>query len=143
MFYCWRLERHVVVGNLPLTFHLITLFFVSRERNRMHAKMTRDRKKCFISATEKAIEELEQELARMRSIVQSLDDSSSSSSSTPATDKVCSQDTILDVANIMVTPELTARPSPEDTRSSNNVPLRSCSHEPSPKRVCHGFLLDG
>jgi len=37
-----------------------------RERNRMHAKMTRDRKKCFIAAVEKTIEELEMGNQRMR-----------------------------------------------------------------------------
>mmetsp|Transcript_18328 Transcript_18328/g.21141 ORF Transcript_18328/g.21141 Transcript_18328/m.21141 type:complete len:363 (-) Transcript_18328:915-2003(-) len=37
-----------------------------RERNRMHAKMTRDRKKCFIAAIEKTIEQLESDNKRMR-----------------------------------------------------------------------------
>lgn len=32
----------------------------------MHAKMTRDRKKCFISAVEKTIEQLESDNKRMR-----------------------------------------------------------------------------
>jgi hypothetical protein len=32
----------------------------------MHAKMTRDRKKCFIAAVERTIEELEAENQRMR-----------------------------------------------------------------------------
>lgn len=41
----------------------------SRERNRMHAKMTRDRKKLFISSVEKTIAELEQNNKRMRSIL--------------------------------------------------------------------------
>jgi len=40
-----------------------------RERNRMHAKMTRDRKKSFIAAIEKTIEELESSNKRMRSVL--------------------------------------------------------------------------
>lgn len=40
-----------------------------RERNRMHAKMTRDRKKLFISSVEKTIAELEQNNKRMRDIL--------------------------------------------------------------------------
>jgi len=40
-----------------------------RERNRMHAKMTRDRKKTFISAVEKTIADLERENERMREIL--------------------------------------------------------------------------
>lgn len=38
----------------------------SRERNRMHAKMTRDRKKNFISTIEKTIADLERDNKRMR-----------------------------------------------------------------------------
>jgi len=37
-----------------------------RERNRMHAKMTRDRKKCFISSVEKTIAQLEDDNRRMK-----------------------------------------------------------------------------
>lgn len=40
-----------------------------RERNRMHAKMTRDRKKLFISSVEKTISDLEENNKRMRSIL--------------------------------------------------------------------------
>jgi hypothetical protein len=40
-----------------------------RERNRMHAKMTRDRKKLFISGVEKTIAALEQNNKRMRDIL--------------------------------------------------------------------------
>jgi hypothetical protein len=35
----------------------------------MHAKMTRDRKKCFIATIEKTIDELESDVNRMRSIL--------------------------------------------------------------------------
>ena len=41
----------------------------SRERNRMHAKMTRDRKKLFISNVEKTIADLEENNKRMRDIL--------------------------------------------------------------------------
>jgi ribosomal protein S19 len=44
---------------VPSSFH-------SRERNRMHAKMTRDRKKGFIAAIEKTIEHLESNNEKMR-----------------------------------------------------------------------------
>ena len=40
-----------------------------RERNRMHAKMTRDRKKSFIAAIEKTIEELESSNKRMNDVL--------------------------------------------------------------------------
>mmetsp|Transcript_27932 Transcript_27932/g.41410 ORF Transcript_27932/g.41410 Transcript_27932/m.41410 type:complete len:311 (-) Transcript_27932:292-1224(-) len=40
-----------------------------RERNRMHAKMTRDRKKLFISSIEKTIADLEEHNKRMRGIL--------------------------------------------------------------------------
>jgi prefoldin subunit 5 len=43
-----------------------TLFPFSRERNRMHAKMTRDRKKSFISTIETTIEKLETDNKRMK-----------------------------------------------------------------------------
>jgi len=35
----------------------------------MHAKMTRDRKKCFIATIEKTIEELEADIRRMKSVL--------------------------------------------------------------------------
>ena len=41
----------------------------SRERNRMHAKMTRDRKKLFISSVENTIADLEDNNKCMRDIL--------------------------------------------------------------------------
>ena len=41
-----------------ITYWYFRILLFSRERNRMHAKMTRDRKKSFIAAIEKTIEEL-------------------------------------------------------------------------------------
>ena len=41
--------------------HYLYFFFHRRERNRMHAKMTRDRKKCFIASLKRVISRLEEE----------------------------------------------------------------------------------
>ena len=51
---------------LSLHFHFPHLLSYSRERNRMHAKMTRDRKKCYIAGIEKTIEQLESNNQKMR-----------------------------------------------------------------------------
>jgi len=40
-----------------------------RERNRMHAKMTRDRKKMYINSVEKTIRELEAENTHMKELI--------------------------------------------------------------------------
>jgi hypothetical protein len=119
----------------PIPFLLLSLF--SRERNRMHAKMTRDRKKCFIATVQKAIDDLEQELVRLRRGLseQERDDDAPMSSSTGN-------------HHNLVTPELTARPSPPSSSSSNrsfssavSSSFRS-SDQQQKKRVCHGFSLD-
>lgn len=119
-----------------------------RERNRMHAKMTRDRKKCFISTMEKAIDELEKELASLRCCLLQGQRSTMNESSSD---------------NKVVTPELTARPSPtytsvpadhHDMTSSNPTDpsmtlfcsdrqhQRSEDDDRSTKRIRHGFSLD-
>lgn len=46
-----------------------TLRNLRRERNRMHAKMTRDRKKLFVSSVEKTITDLEEQNKRMRDLL--------------------------------------------------------------------------
>ena len=114
----------------------------------MHAKMTRDRKKCFISTMEHAIDELEQELSRLRSSLSSEDD-------VPVqairNDEIVSSNDVDEVpSSSMITPELTALPSPDDAASGcveGSLVLvessSSSSHEISAKRVCHGFSLDG
>jgi hypothetical protein len=105
----------------------------------MHAKMTRDRKKCFITTMERAIEELEKELICLRSSLSNGQDNSSS----------CHDSTNLPV----VTPELSARPSPFYTSTSLDNGFGASStdplllfhpaHESQPKkRSCHGFSLD-
>lgn len=40
-----------------------------RERNRMHAKMTRDRKKCFVASIKRVITRLENENQSLRSLL--------------------------------------------------------------------------
>lgn len=42
---------------------------IRRERNRMHAKMTRDRKKCFVASLNRVIAKLEQENQGLRNIL--------------------------------------------------------------------------
>ena len=118
----------------------------------MHAKMTRDRKKCFMSTMVKAIEELGQELASLRQSLQQ-----EQGEATPMTAMSSSASSIQESSN-MITPELTSRPSPPYTSSSiqtvsSFISSQSSSpnpEEPSPqsnihepeKRVCHGFLVN-
>jgi hypothetical protein len=68
-----HLESLRYVSSTMLSYNRIidtdTRFF-SRERNRMHAKMTRDRKKSFISTIEKTIEKLETNNKRMKEALQ-------------------------------------------------------------------------
>jgi hypothetical protein len=65
---------------LYIYIYLCTLiFFDSRERNRMHAKMTRDRKKCFIATIEKTIYELESDVNRMHHILKQVSGTKSAS----------------------------------------------------------------
>ena len=74
--------RYDIYSYLNLTFtdcphpphpHFTSCFFIyfqyRRERNRMHAKMTRDRKKLFISSVEKTISDLEKENQYMRDVL--------------------------------------------------------------------------
>jgi Basic region leucine zipper len=68
------------------------LSLYSRERNRMHAKMTRDRKKNYIASIEETIDKLVKENDRMRGILSKV---ASSNHVTP-----------------MTSPELTNVPSP-------------------------------
>ena len=59
----------VIINQLTIHARFLHLFappLHSRERNRMHAKMTRDRKRNFISTIEKTIADLERDNKRMR-----------------------------------------------------------------------------
>lgn len=65
--------RCEVIGNESVSESFLThpldhipIVKTRRERNRMHAKLTRDRKKCFISVLEKTIEDLETDVGKMR-----------------------------------------------------------------------------
>ena len=95
----------------------------------MHAKMTRDRKKCFIATIEKTIEDLENENSRMRSLLSKLSASKFSQLVTP-----------------MNSPELSSSESPqipddEGIESHFNGADNGKEEKPA-KRVCHGFRLD-
>ena len=80
----------------------------------MHAKMTRDRKKCFISTMEKAIDDLEKELASLRCCL---------------LQGQCKSTEENTGSNMMVTPELTARPSPSYTcETSDHDELTPSNH---------------
>ena len=66
---------NVVFSSCPPIFYISFLAFVvvysislrfRRERNRMHAKMTRDRKKCFIASLKRVISKLEDENQQLR-----------------------------------------------------------------------------
>ena len=80
--FCPRLVNFAIVATVTLIFvvlyrlvfllrpsSLCSFCSVRRERNRMHAKMTRDRKKNFIATIEKTIDELESNNARMREVL--------------------------------------------------------------------------
>lgn len=101
---------------------------------------------------EHAIEELEQELSRLRSSLGPEDDVSEQASrkdeiiASNDINEIVSSNVVQEVASSMVTPELTALPSPDDTPSGcveGLLVLVESSHEVSAKRVCHGFSLDG
>jgi Basic region leucine zipper len=47
-----------------------TLSVYRRERNRLHAKMTRDRKKCFLFNIQREIDELEKDNEHLRQLVE-------------------------------------------------------------------------
>lgn len=94
----------------------------------MHAKMTRDRKKCFIATIEKTIDELEKENDRMRSLLSKLSAAKFSQLVTPIT-----------------SPMLSSSDDPHVSEDDGSA----CSHADSEegncresKRACHGFSLD-
>lgn len=107
----------------------LTRMFVPyrRERNRMHAKMTRDRKKCFIATIEKTIDDLEKENNRMRSVLSKMSASKFSQFVTP-----------------MTSPNLTATEAPHITDDGSEFSQEVDSEDDTreSKRNCHGFSLD-
>jgi hypothetical protein len=115
----------------------------SRERNRMHAKMTRDRKKCFIATMEKTIEDLEKECERMRNILAKV---------APTTAAGTAQ-----TVSPLTSPELAAVQAPvsdgeettlgiadnsEESLDGSSAPARDAKSLPPKKRARHGFSLD-
>lgn len=115
----------------------------------MHAKMTRDRKKSFIATTEKTIEDLERDIARMRSILNiAADDEEQDVVPTSVGTEGVGPTTKQTKRKVsVISPELTALPSPpEENSSSLKAVSRDRDEMTSPnhhKRVCHGFSLDG
>ena len=106
------------------------LYKIRRERNRMHAKMTRDRKKCFIATIEKTIADLENENNSMRSLLSKLSASKFSQLVTP-----------------MNSPELSPSTSPripgedEDSVHSQGGNSGEEGAQATPKKARHGFTL--
>jgi hypothetical protein len=102
----------------------------SRERNRMHAKMTRDRKKHFIVNIEKTIQDLEITNQRMKQVLAKVtythckSSSSTLSSSRPPRG---------------VTP--VSSPETSSVISHKEIPRLEGMHEPASNRVSHGFTL--
>lgn len=123
-----------------------------RERNRMHAKMTRDRKKNFIGTIEKTIEELEHDIRRLQIVLAKVSSSSSSAAAAALSQMVTP----------MTSPEMSPIDSPclldanDDDSSvyskagstyskgepSSSKKLSSNDHDKSVKHARHGFSLN-
>jgi hypothetical protein len=56
----------------PFYFSVLNSILFRRERNRLHAKKTRDRKKYFLGISDKIIEELSSETDNLRNYLRSL-----------------------------------------------------------------------
>eukprot|EP00541_Cyclophora_tenuis_P014487 CAMPEP_0116570242 /NCGR_PEP_ID=MMETSP0397-20121206/16820_1 /TAXON_ID=216820 /ORGANISM="Cyclophora tenuis, Strain ECT3854" /LENGTH=354 /DNA_ID=CAMNT_0004098055 /DNA_START=317 /DNA_END=1381 /DNA_ORIENTATION=+ len=115
-----------------------------RERNRMHAKMTRDRKKCFIAAVEKTIEQLETDNQRMREALKKVAQHHFGSNAiTPAASPVSSStpspDNTVDPIQQQMGPS--AVPSSGTSVVEETSLGETSLHEPLPRRVPHGFSL--
>jgi hypothetical protein len=95
----------------------------------MHAKMTRDRKKCFIATIEKTIDELESDVKRMRDILKQV-----SSAKFTFTHQVTP----------MGSPELSAKegPSLPDDDMDNDDDDLSVYSQVVVKKAKHGFSLN-
>lgn len=108
----------------PLLFLTLLQFFFflsnSRERNRMHAKLTRDRKKCFIAVLEKTIGDLQADIERMKGVLTQV---STTTATTPA-----------------LSPELTPMADPPCCCSKLDNDDENKSERPN-KRMRHGFVL--
>lgn len=104
-----------------------------RERNRMHAKMTRDRKKLFINSVEKTIAELEQNNKRMRAILakQAVQHTSPMKSVTPEPTPVLMSSDASTVSIPPLSPVAAAKPTKADVGREQVYTL--------PNNSNHGF----
>jgi len=101
-----------------------------RERNRMHAKMTRDRKKNFIATIEKTIEDLESNNARMKQVLAKV-------VQTHFPNDLPKQTSATVTSFSAVTPELSSKVAPPVERIP---PLDHVEILPSPsKKHCQGL----
>jgi hypothetical protein len=126
-----------------------SLFFFSRERNRMHAKMTRDRKKTFIAEITTTIQMLEANNQRMRAVLAdvvkthfkttSQPDCSSTNSVPAGVTPTVSPAIIPKIAASIKIPPLA--PVLSAATASTVLEAIPSLSSPTPKRVCHGFSL--
>ena len=128
----------------------------------MHAKMTRDRKKSFIAAIEKTIEELESSNERMNAVLTEVISSRKSSVSAESIvlSSARTSNNPQDVPLAEVTPSTSPAMVPDETwehvvpeqmtlpvadpmEKIRDTNYRSANEfeVPSRKRVCHGFSL--
>jgi hypothetical protein len=109
----------------------------SRERNRVHAKMTRDRKKCFVSTIEKTISDLEADITRMKTILNDKQDDNKIIASSPVLSSLTGIEQVTRITPFS-TPELCSSKSTMSSDDANKFP--KLEHlQPPMKRVCHGF----
>lgn len=113
-----------------------------RERNRMHAKMTRDRKKNFIATIEKAIDELESKNVRMKEVLSQVVQTHfhQKAPKVPTPQKPRKEH----LAPHLISPDYTARVVPSGAVSPLSVARLSVPDDEnrrSIKKVCHGFTL--
>ena len=101
----------------------------------MHAKMTRDRKKCFVSAIEKTISDLEDDIAKMRNVLRRVTHDDITTSVSVKRSNLENVTTKIN-NNTSGTPELL---SSTTIVSENEEQDESCNEQPVAKRVCQGF----
>ena len=80
----------------------VLTFVHSRERNRRHAKMTRDRKRSFLMSMERTVEELEREIATLRRHPNN-DDNDNDNNDNPNNNKITP----------LTSPEMEPEPAPQ------------------------------
>jgi hypothetical protein len=108
----------------------------------MHAQMTRDRKKCFVSTIQKTISDMEEDIIRMRSVLDSISnqEEGSSDASSPVPSGTGDSGNATVVAPFTI-PELFQSKRPLSLDETNI----KCLHHlhPPMKRVCNGFSSSG